>query len=1067
MKQSKKVLSLLLAMIMVFAMVLPAAADEAAPETPEPYTVPADVSGKIVILHTNDVHCEIEDYAKVAAYRDEMATAYGKDNVVLVDAGDAVQGGPIGTLTKGEYLVKIMNQVGYDYITLGNHEFDYEIPRLKELMEMQEATVLSSNFIDLATDKPVYKGYEVATYGDVKVAFVGITTPESFTKSTPAYFQNEKGEYIYSFCEGNDGADLYANVQASVDAAKAEGADYVVAITHLGIEETSAPWRSTDVIANTTGIDVMIDGHSHSTINGETFANKDGNAVLLTQTGTKLANVGKVVIDTKTKTLTAELVSLEDYETVNEEAKAFIDGINTEFDGVLSEVVAKTDVALTTLKADGERAIRSQETNLGDLCADAYRVVLEADVAFVNGGGIRADIEAGDVTYGQIIKVHPYSNQATSIKVTGQQLLDALEMGAKNAPGESGGFLQVSGLTYTIDTTIPSSIKTDEKGNFVSVDGEYRVKDVKVGEEDLVLDKEYVLASHDYMLLNGGDGMVMFKGAEVIKDRVMPDNEILIKYIVDELDGIVGSDYAEPQGRITIKRSVADVYSDVAADSWFKDAVQYVYDNDLMKGTDNGFEPNKELTNAETYQILYNLAGQPKVENVLENVKDEWYADAVSWIAAEGLADGEDFTEAVILRGDVVTLLTKYFAKENKSIKGLFYGDEKGELGLDQSLTRAQMAAILSRIPELKELGTEALTTKVIDLGKYGNATTDITKDVFAAAGFEVGDMIKVEITGVEEPLVFPYGTGYSNVDQGSEVARVNSAGTIDLAISRGDFGTTYGLGVKGEDGVYTITEGKTITISMAEKGAWLEEIAIRDIDSKRTNVREDYSSDEVYANFRAIKMGDIGEGILYRTSSPVNPELGRNTYADNFLKEAGVKTVINLADSKETMEGYEGYADTYYATLEVLPLNMGVDMQADDSKAKLKEAFEFMIANEGPYAFHCTEGKDRAGYFAIVLEALMGGTVEEITADYMVSYENYYHVEKDSDQWKGIAARNVTKDLMKLAGVETEEDLAKADLVKATETYLTETIGLTAEQVTALKEVLSTSVADALPAAA
>ena len=196
MKASKKLLSLLLVLVMAFAMVIPAMADEAA-ET-----------GKIVILHTNDVHCVIDDYAKVAAYRDEMVAAYGADNVVLVDAGDAVQGGPIGTLTKGEYLVKIMNQVGYDYVTLGNHEFDYEIPRMKELMEMQEATVLSSNFIDLTTEKPVFKGYEVATYGDVKVAFVGITTPESFTKSTPVYFQDSTGKYIYSFCEENNGAGL-------------------------------------------------------------------------------------------------------------------------------------------------------------------------------------------------------------------------------------------------------------------------------------------------------------------------------------------------------------------------------------------------------------------------------------------------------------------------------------------------------------------------------------------------------------------------------------------------------------------------------------------------------------------------------------------------------------------------------------------------------------------------------------------------------------------------------------------------------------------------------------------
>lgn len=510
----------------------------------------------IVILHTNDVHCGIEDgltYAGVSAYAKEMEAQYGADRVTLVDAGDAVQGGPIGTLTQGEYLVDIMNQVGYDIFTPGNHEFDYQIPRLLELTELLDAQTISSNFVDLTTGESVFQPYTVLDYGDVQVGYVGITTPESFTKSTPAYFQDENGNYIYGFCEGNNGQDLYDNVQASVDAARADGADYVVAVAHLGIEETSAPWRSTDVIANTTGIDVMIDGHSHSTIDGQQVANEEGEMVLLNQTGTKLSAVGKIVIDPDTGDITAELVT--DYAGRDADTQAFVDGINAEFADVLNQVVAHSDVSLTTVDpTSGERIIRNLETNLGDLCADAYRTVLEADVGLVNGGGIRADIPAGDVTYGQIINVHPYSNQATSVRATGQQLLDALEMGARNNPGENGGFLQVSGMTYTIDTTIPSGVVTDDKGNFVRVDGEYRVKDVTVNGEPLDMNKTYVVASHDYMLLDGGDGMVMFQGDEVVKDRVMPDNQVLIQYIRDSLGGSVGADYADPygQGRITV-----------------------------------------------------------------------------------------------------------------------------------------------------------------------------------------------------------------------------------------------------------------------------------------------------------------------------------------------------------------------------------------------------------------------------------------------------------------------------------------------------------------------------------
>ena len=510
----------------------------------------------IVILHTNDVHCGIEDgltYAGVSAYARAMEEQYGAENVTLVDAGDAVQGGPIGTLTRGEYLVDIMNQVGYDIFTPGNHEYDYQMPRMLELMDQLDATVVSSNFLDLSTGESVFAPYTILSYGDVDVAYVGITTPESFTKSTPAYFQDEDGNYLYSFCEDESGQALYDNVQASVDAARTEGADYVVAVAHLGVDVSSAPWRSTDVIANTHGIDVMIDGHSHTAIDGQEVLNEDGETVLLNQTGTKLAALGQVVIDPDTGEISAGLIT--EYQERDQDTQAFVDSINQEFSTVLSQVVASTDVALTTVDpSTGERIIRSQETNLGDLCADAYRVLLGADIAFVNGGGIRADIAAGEITYGDIISVHPYNNQATSVRVTGQQLLDALELGARYTPYENGGFLHASGLTYTIDTTIPSSVVTDVQDNFVRVDGAYRVKDVMVGGEPLDLERTYVVASHDYMLLSGGDGMTMFDGAEVVKDRVMPDSEVLIQYIRDYLGGVVGQEYADPygQGRITI-----------------------------------------------------------------------------------------------------------------------------------------------------------------------------------------------------------------------------------------------------------------------------------------------------------------------------------------------------------------------------------------------------------------------------------------------------------------------------------------------------------------------------------
>ena len=707
----KKVLSLVLAAAMVMGLAAPALAAE------------ESENGKIVILHTNDVHCGIDPvtdeetgavtnvgYAGVAAYKAEMEAQYGAENVTLVDAGDAIQGGPIGTLSKGSYIVDIMNEVGYDFAIPGNHEFDYGMDNFLTLAkEKAEYTYLCCNFTDLEGNA-VLDAYKVVDYGDVSVGYVGIDTPESFTKSTPTYFQDAEGNYIYSFSQGNEGADLYAAVQKAVDAAVADGADYVVALGHLGNEGSTDVWTSKSVIANTTGIDVFIDGHSHETYD-ETVQNKDGEDVVLAQTGTKLANIGKVVIDTKTGDITAELVS--GYEKQDETVAAYVAGVNEEFAGVLQEVVAKSDVALTTLDpATGERAVRNAETNLGDLCADAYRVLLGADIAFVNGGGIRADIAAGDITYEDIINVHPFGNEACLVETTGQDILDALEMGARLYPEENGGFLQVSGISYTIDASVPSSVVLSDEGEFVKVDGDYRVKDVMVGDEPLDVTKTYTLASHNYMLKSGGDGFVMFKDDTVLKDCVMIDNQVLINYIVDELGGVVSADYAEPQGRITVvnadqaaetpeePEAPAD-WADVAAAAWYAEAVNYVIENGIMGSTSTDakvFTPDGTVTRATVYQTLYNMEGKPAVTEAatFTDVAGTWYADSAAW--------AED--------------------------TGLTTGDGTGAYAGDRAVTRAELATIFARYAEVKGLATTAG-----DLSTYADAA-DVAE--WAADGMSV-----------------------------------------------------------------------------------------------------------------------------------------------------------------------------------------------------------------------------------------------------------------------------------------------------------------------------------------
>ena len=540
--KSKKLLSLLLVLAMMFSLTVTASAEEAA-------VISAAPADEIVILHTNDVHCSYEAYDKVAAL--------AKDADLLVDAGDAIQGGVIGTLSKGEYIVDIMNEIGYDVAIPGNHEFDYDMDQfLKLAKEKAEYPYISANFVD-ETGKPVFDAYKLFEVDGKKVAFVGLTTPETFTKSTPTYFQDGNGNYIYGFCEGGNGQELYAAAQKAIDAAEAAGADYVIGLGHLGIDGESSPWTSKEVIANTTGFDAFIDGHSHSTF-AETVKDKAGNDVAFAQTGTKLANVGKITIKAD-GTITCENIDLANV-TADADTTAYIAGVTEKFDALQNTVVAKTEVELTINGADGKRAVRSAETNLGDLCADAYRVMLGADVAFVNGGGVRANLAAGDITYGDIVNVHPFGNEACLVKVTGQQIKDALELGASAYPGESGGFLQVSGLTYTIDSTIPSSVVRDEKNMFVKVDGAYRVSDIQVGGQPLDVNKTYTLASHNYMLKSQGDGYAMFgtDNVEIIKDCVMIDNQVLINYIVEELNGTVGQEYAAPAGRITIVTAPAE-----------------------------------------------------------------------------------------------------------------------------------------------------------------------------------------------------------------------------------------------------------------------------------------------------------------------------------------------------------------------------------------------------------------------------------------------------------------------------------------------------------------------------
>ncbi len=558
----KKLLSILLAATLVMAAGCgEGQVEEVAAPTPEPTEAPVEetvedttlgIDKDIVVLYVNDVHCGIEDNL---GYQDLVTVKNAYEamghTVLLVDNGDAIQGDIVGTLSKGEAIINIMNEAGFDVAVPGNHEFDYGMERFLELSNKADFDYVSCNFVD-KNGEAVFEPYVIKEVDGVKIAFVGVCTPKTLTTSTPAYFMDDNGEFIYSFEQDETGEKLYACVQEAVDGARAEGAQFVIALTHLGTEADCSPWMSTEVIENTTGIDAVLDGHSHSVWVEEHVKDKDGNEVILTSTGTKLANIGVLTISND-KTLHSTLVN----DAVSEEGtmQDVIDAVNEENEEIINTVVAHTDVDLVIADpATDERIVRVAETNLGDLCADAYRAMSGADIAFVNGGGVRSTINAGDITYGDIIKVHPFGNSMCMVEATGEEIYEALEMSANALPAEYGGFLQVSGLSFTIDVNVESPVVLDENKMFVKVDGDARVKDIMVGEEPLDLEKTYTVACHDYLLLNMGDGYTMFADNNVLLDSVMIDNQVLINYIVDKLEGTVGEEYSDPygEGRITI-----------------------------------------------------------------------------------------------------------------------------------------------------------------------------------------------------------------------------------------------------------------------------------------------------------------------------------------------------------------------------------------------------------------------------------------------------------------------------------------------------------------------------------
>lgn len=509
---------------------------------------------EIVILHTNDMHCGVNDNLGLATVAQMKQNALQKTPyVALVDAGDAVQGAPIGKLSRGEAVVRIMNAAGYDFAIPGNHEFDYGMERFWQLNKKLKSGYYSANFEDLRTKKLALPAYKMLQFGDTKVAFVGATTPGTLISSTPAFFQDGQGNYLYGFNEDETGRKLYKALQKSINAARENGVDYVFLVGHLGLNGSIEYWNSESVAANTRGVDAIIDGHSHERIQGKHVKNYVGKDVLITQTGTKLKTVGQIVIGTDGK-ITSTLIKADGGD--NAKVQKVISREIAKYEPLLQQPVGE---ALVQLRSNdpktGERLVRNNECSLANFVTDAFKKVLGCDVVLVNGGSIRNEIKQGVITYNDLLEAFPFGNMCAVIEVSGQQILEALEMGASHYPDEFGGFCQVAGMEYTINSKIPSTVQLDEKGNFYRIGGIYRVSDVRIGGKPLDINKKYTVGSTTYVLKDGGDGFVMFKGSKLLKDGEKSDVDAIMEYIQKQLDGKIGEQYNNPygDGRIRIK----------------------------------------------------------------------------------------------------------------------------------------------------------------------------------------------------------------------------------------------------------------------------------------------------------------------------------------------------------------------------------------------------------------------------------------------------------------------------------------------------------------------------------
>lgn len=717
----KRLLSMLVTMAMLLTML---------PAIP---ALAADGDALLTIYYTNDVHTYIDGskgltYSQVAQMKADKAAA--GENVLLVDAGDHIQGTAYGGMDKGATIVKLMNASGYDLATFGNHEFDYGMQGALDTVANANYPYVSANFVQDTdgdgTWEAVANSYKIFEFDGKKIAIVGITTPETFTKSTPAYFQDGNGKYIYDIYGRTGGQDLYDSVQKAIDAAKAEGADMVIALGHLGVDPSSTPWTSEELIANVSGLSAFIDGHSHSTVPSQEVKDKDGKTVILSQTGSYLAAVGEMKIAAD-GTVSTSLIN--SYDGVDESVKAIEDAWIAEVDNKLGTPIAESDIDFK-INYFKTRFIRTYETNLGDLDADAYYYYinevanLDCDVAVTNGGGVRADVDAGTWTYKTAKTVNTFGNVLCLMKVPGQMILDALEWGAKDTPkGENGGFLHVAGLTYKINTNIPETIVRREDNAKVwagAPTGEYRVYDVKVynketkAYEPLDVTKTYTLGGCNYTLRQQGDGFDMFQeadGMELVMEGISEDYLALSAYVAAFTDTDDNG-----LGNIATANSPLASYENYLLD----------YENVLGSG---------RIENANTTIAMINAL---PVDGSLITAKDNYVLSAFK-------ASFLDMNEAYLDLASQLRDANAALADKDAELSSALYelNDTKDELSKTQKELKSTKAALAKAEKELATLKAKNRTVTSLKISVKNKKITVSWKKTSGATGYQVSYKLK------------------------------------------------------------------------------------------------------------------------------------------------------------------------------------------------------------------------------------------------------------------------------------------------------------------------------------